>query len=83
MSTVAVERMAYSIQEVLEAVPVSRATLMRALAAGQIRSVKLGRRTLIPRDELERLLRDGVRTVAAWTTTRVEEGNGKCRPTRC
>ena len=61
----AVERMAYSIAEVLEAVPISRATLMRMLAAKQIQSVKLGRRTLIPREELERLLREGPRKVAA------------------
>jgi excisionase family DNA binding protein len=49
-------RMAYSIEEVRRALGVSRSTLFDLLAMGRIRSVKAGRRTLIPAAALEAFL---------------------------
>jgi excisionase family DNA binding protein len=53
------ERRALRVREVATALGVSRSTLYRLLADGQVRAVRLGRRTLvIPADEIERILRD-------------------------
>ena len=52
------ERRALRVREVAATLGVSKATLYRLLADGQVRAVRLGRRTLvIPADEIERILR--------------------------
>jgi excisionase family DNA binding protein len=40
---------------------VSRSTFYRLEAANKIKLLRIGRRTLIPADEIERLLKEGVR----------------------
>ena len=54
-----VDRLAYSPREAASAVGVSYQTIYNLLAAGALRSVTVGTRRLIHREELERLLRDG------------------------
>ena len=49
-------RMAYSIEEVRRALGISRSTIFDMLAMGRLRSVKAGRRTLIPAAALEAYL---------------------------
>ncbi len=46
-----------TIAEAATRLRVGRRTVERWLATGELRSVRLGRRRLIPQDELERLLR--------------------------
>jgi excisionase family DNA binding protein len=51
------ERRGLRVREVAATLGVSRATLYRLLADGQVRGVRLGRKTLIiPADEIDRLL---------------------------
>lgn len=51
------ERMAFSPGEFAFAVGLSLSTVHRRLAAGEIKFARSGRRVLIPREELERLVR--------------------------
>ena len=55
----AFRRELYSVEESLVMVPISRSSLYRALARGDIRSVKIGKRVLIPRRALEELAAAG------------------------
>lgn len=51
-----IARLAYSIDEILEAVPLSRNTVKRMIASGELRSVTIRRRRLVPADALHELL---------------------------
>jgi excisionase family DNA binding protein len=51
------QRMAFSPGEFAFAVGLSLSTIHRRLAAGEIKFSRSGRRVLIPREELERLVR--------------------------
>lgn len=53
------ERLAYSPQEVADALGICRATVHNMLNRGELRGVKLGGRRLIPAAELARLLNEG------------------------
>ncbi|MBL26619.1 MAG: hypothetical protein CMM50_03580 [Rhodospirillaceae bacterium] len=46
------DRIAYSVVEAAELVGLSRSSLYEQIAAGQLRVVKVGRRTVVPADEL-------------------------------
>lgn len=46
--------MLYPIAEAVEQVPVSRTTLYELIKSGELRTVKIGRRTYVAHDELER-----------------------------
>ncbi len=48
------EKLAYTIKEASAALGVSKATIYRTLANGELHAKKLGSRTLIPADELRR-----------------------------
>jgi excisionase family DNA binding protein len=50
------ERLAYTVDEALRQVPLGRTAFYAALKTGQIRSVLVGRRRLIPRSALIELL---------------------------
>lgn len=50
------QRLAYGIEEAARAIGVSRGHLYELIARGEVRSVKLGDRRLIPTDELRRVL---------------------------
>lgn len=49
-------RLAYGVEEAAEAMSVGKSTVWRWIHDKRVRSVKLGGRTLIPREELLRLL---------------------------
>jgi len=49
-------RLAYSLNEASEATDLSKSHLSRMIAAGQLRSMKVGRRRLIPASEMRRLV---------------------------
>ena len=51
---------ALSIKEVVEATSLSRSTLMRMERRGELRFIRVGRRVLLPADEVERLIGQGV-----------------------
>jgi excisionase family DNA binding protein len=53
------EKRAYRINEAVAAYRLSRSTLYKLIAAGTLRTVKIGGRRLIPRDALEALLNEG------------------------
>jgi len=55
MDSEPVPRLAYSIREFAEAAGVSRAQIYVLLQRGEVRSVKLGGRRLIPASEADRL----------------------------
>ena len=50
------EPLAYSIPQALELVPIGRSSLYELIGSGQLRTVKLNGRRLIPRDALEALV---------------------------
>ncbi len=50
-------RLAYSLAESEALSGLSRSSLYRLIAAEKLKTVQLGRRRLVPRDELERLCR--------------------------
>ena len=52
-------RLAYSVQEVAQALGISRDMVNDLLRTGQLGSIKVGRRRLISRNHLERLLESG------------------------
>jgi len=52
-----IPRLTYSIAEREVLSGLSRSSLYRLIAAGQLKTVQRGRRRLVPRDELERLCR--------------------------
>ncbi|AEG50766.1 DNA binding domain protein, excisionase family [Sphingobium chlorophenolicum L-1] len=49
-------RLAFSLNEASEATGLSRSHLTRVIAAGELRSMKVGRRRLIPASEMRRLV---------------------------
>lgn len=49
-----------TIPQAVRDLKVSRPTITRWIAAGQIRTVKLGKRRMIPNDEFARILTEGV-----------------------
>ena len=53
------EKRALSLCEASEVYGPSVSTLRRAIAAGSLRAVRFGKRVLIPRDELEKMLEHG------------------------
>jgi len=56
---------AYSPAEAAGQLSISRSTLYGLISAGQLRRVKIGRRTLIPATEIDRLLNEGATTLRA------------------
>lgn len=56
----ATERLAYSTTEFAEAFGVTRTHVQNLIARGELRSVRLGRRRLIPRQVVDDLLANGV-----------------------
>ncbi|MGH3499773.1 MAG: excisionase family DNA-binding protein [Nocardioidaceae bacterium] len=46
------ERLGYSIEEAAEQLGFGRSTMCELLASGEIESVKVGRRRIVPRDAL-------------------------------
>jgi excisionase family DNA binding protein len=52
-----IARLAYSIAEAETLSGLSRSSLYRLIAAGTLKTVRHGRRRLVPRGELERLCR--------------------------
>ena len=51
-----VQRLAYSIDEALQAVPIGRSKLFELIATGQLRTITIGSRRLIPVDALAALV---------------------------
>jgi excisionase family DNA binding protein len=49
-------KLAYGVIEATRVAGIGRSTLYQAMASGELKAVKLGRRTLIPADELRRFL---------------------------
>lgn len=47
------ERLAYTIAETLERLPISRSQLYRLFDAGELRTMKVGARRLVPASELD------------------------------
>lgn len=58
---VATDRMAFGVDQAAEAISIGSSTMWRWIHQGKIKTVKLGGRTLIRREELIRLL-DGAET---------------------
>lgn len=52
------DRLLYSVDGVAEQLSVGRTTVYSLIRAGRLRSVKVGDRTLVARDELERFVGD-------------------------
>jgi excisionase family DNA binding protein len=55
-----VEPVVYNVDEVAELLGIGRSSVYRRIADGTIRTVKVGRRVLIPRAALEELLAEAV-----------------------
>ncbi len=52
-------RMADPVKDFCESFPMSRSLLYKLARAGQIKLLRVGNRTLVPRSERDRLLREG------------------------
>lgn len=52
-------QMAYRITDACHALGISRTTLYKLIRSGELRMIKVAGRSLIPRSELERLVRPG------------------------
>lgn len=50
------DKLAYSVAEAVELTPLSRTAVFDLIASGQLRSVKVGRRRVIPADALRALV---------------------------
>jgi excisionase family DNA binding protein len=50
------DRQAYSVEEFARAVGLSRASAFRAVARGDVQAVRIGKRIVIPKSAIERLL---------------------------
>jgi excisionase family DNA binding protein len=50
------ERITYSVQEVAQLLGISRGAAYEGVASGEIPSIRIGRRLLVPRASLNRLL---------------------------
>ncbi len=57
------EQIAFNRREAADALRVSLRTLDYLLAQGKVRSARIGRRVVIPRAEIEELLRQGARSI--------------------
>ena len=55
------QRRAYTFRDAESVLGISRSSFYRLEGAGKIRLVRIGRRTLIPADEIERLVKEGAR----------------------
>jgi excisionase family DNA binding protein len=53
------ERRALRVDEAVAAYRIGRSTIYKLMAAGKLGTVKIGKRRLIPRDNMETLLREG------------------------
>jgi excisionase family DNA binding protein len=53
-------RLAYSVHEAAGALGLSASSIWKWISLGQLRAVRVGGRTLIPADELERILKTGI-----------------------
>ena len=51
-------RLALTIEQTCEALTISRPTFYELVAAGRLRTIKVGRRRIVPITEVERLLAD-------------------------
>jgi len=56
--SVMMTRLLHPIPEALTILGIGRSTFFNLVAAGEIQPVKIGRRTLVPHDELERFVRE-------------------------
>jgi excisionase family DNA binding protein len=54
-----IERLAYSIDEIVQSSGLSRSTVKRLIGEGKLQTVKIGRRILIPASSFHQLLRVG------------------------
>jgi excisionase family DNA binding protein len=59
------EKRAYGVGEASKLYGPSASSLRRAILAGRLRAVRFGKRVLIPRDELEKMLQAGIVLEAA------------------
>jgi excisionase family DNA binding protein len=50
------QRLAYSVDEALELVPIGRTKMFELMATGELRTITIGRRRLIPADALAALV---------------------------
>jgi excisionase family DNA binding protein len=50
------DRLVWTVFEAAQALGVHHLTLRKAIARGEIRAVKIGKRVMVPKGELERLL---------------------------
>lgn len=50
------ERLAYSVTQVKEQIPLSRTKIYELIAAGQLKTFRVGGRVFITHDELERFI---------------------------
>ena len=56
MSEISAVPLAYSVSDSAKALSVSRQSVRRLVSTGELRSLRIGSRVLIPRSELERFL---------------------------
>jgi excisionase family DNA binding protein len=62
-TSLTLERQIYSVAEFRAVMGIGRNTAYAAIAAGQVRSVRIGKRLLVPRSEVERILSAPTRPV--------------------
>jgi excisionase family DNA binding protein len=56
---IATKRVAYTLDEAAEALRISRSTAKTMIGRGVLRVTHLGRRVIVPADEVDRIIREG------------------------
>ncbi|HEY2476366.1 MAG TPA: helix-turn-helix domain-containing protein [Candidatus Cybelea sp.] len=54
------KRLVFDVNETAEALRISRSTVKRLIVEGKLRTVRVGRRILVPAAALEKLIKTGV-----------------------
>lgn len=54
-----IEPITYRIEDVVQLIRIGRSTIYAMIKRGEVRSIKIGGRTLIPSTEIQRLLKNG------------------------
>jgi excisionase family DNA binding protein len=54
------KKLAFSVHEAAGALGLSASSIWKWISLGQLRAVRVGGRTLIPADELDRILKSGI-----------------------
>ena len=60
LSSQRIDKLAYSITEVATSLGLSPSSIWKLIALNKLKAIRVGRRTVVPRSELDRVLSNGI-----------------------